>query len=151
MHSLIKTSWIPTSLERAWEFFSSPDNLSCITPQDLDFHILDRSQSMKMFAGQIIEYTVKPFPLYTVHWITEITHVEPMKFFVDEQRFGPYRFWHHKHFFSPENGGVRMQDIIHYKLPFGVLGAAIEPFLVRPKLEEIFSFREEQIKKIFSD
>ncbi|MBU6149472.1 MAG: SRPBCC family protein [Verrucomicrobia bacterium] len=149
MHILTKTTWLPVSLDQAWEFFCSPDNLALITPKDMNFHILDRSGSKEMFAGQIIQYKVSILPFLRLRWVTEITHVENKKFFVDEQRFGPYRFWHHKHFFYPENGGVRMVDIVHYKLPLGFLGRMIEPFLVAPKLEKIFSFREEVIQKIF--
>lgn len=149
MHCLIKTTWLDTNLETAWEFFSSPDNLAVITPKNLDFHILDRSLSKEMFAGQIIEYTVRPFPFFKVHWVTEISHVEHLKMFVDEQRFGPYAFWHHKHFFTHEAGRVKMVDIVHYKLPFGFLGRLIEPFIVRPRLEEIFAYREKTIQKLF--
>lgn len=149
MHILTKTTWIPATLDQAWEFFSSPDNLALITPKELNFEILDRSDSHQMFAGQIIQYKVSIYPFLRVRWVTEITHVENQMFFVDEQRFGPYSFWHHKHFFYPEDGGVRMVDIVHYKLPLGFLGRMIEPFLVAPKLEKIFSFREEVIKKMF--
>ncbi|MFZ4673157.1 MAG: SRPBCC family protein [Chlamydiia bacterium] len=149
MHCLIKTTWLNTNLQTAWEFFSSPDNLAVITPENLDFHILDRSLSKEMFAGQIIEYTVRPFPFFKVHWVTEISHVEPLKMFVDEQRFGPYAFWHHKHFFTQEGSRVKMVDIVHYKLPFGCLGRMVEPFVVKPRLEEIFAFREKTIQKLF--
>jgi ligand-binding SRPBCC domain-containing protein len=149
MHILKKTTWIPTTIEKAWNFFSLPENLEKITPANMCFKILDQSDSKEMFAGQIIQYDVTVLWKIRVRWVTEISHVSKGQFFVDEQRFGPYSFWHHKHFFYEENSGVKMVDIIHYKLPFGFLGRIIERFVVRPKLDFIFAFREQAIKHLF--
>ena len=102
-----------------------------------------------MYAGQIIEYIDKPHFAIPNKWVTEITHVEKNKFFVDEQRFGPYNFWHHKHYLRPIKGGVEMKDIIHYKIPFGILGQLVHPIIVYPKLKEIFNYRTETLKKKF--
>lgn len=103
----------------------------------------------KMFRGQIIHYKISPFPFITMEWVTEITQLQPNAFFVDEQRFGPYKFWHHKHFFTPIDNGVLMEDIVHYKVPFGVLGRLLHPVLIRPKLNEIFTFRTKKLTTIF--
>ena len=102
-----------------------------------------------MYEGQIIQYKVNPFKGITTTWVTEITHVVEQNYFVDEQRFGPYAFWHHKHFINEINGGVEMEDIIDYKLPFGFLGQMVQPFIVKPKLEQIFEYRANQLEKIF--
>jgi len=51
-----------------------------------------------MYPGQIIQYKVSPFIGITTTWVTEITHVKKGEYFADEQRFGPYYLWHHKHF-----------------------------------------------------
>ena len=102
-----------------------------------------------MFSGQIIHYKISPFPFVTLQWVTEITHVGDNFFFVDEQRFEPYAFWHHKHFFTAIEGGVLMEDIIHYKVPFGIIGQLFHPLLVRPKLEEIFTFRKQKLTELF--
>lgn len=103
----------------------------------------------KTYAGQLIEYRVSPFKGITTGWVTEITHVKDREFFVDEQRFGPYKLWHHKHFVREIEGGVEMEDLVHYKLPMGFLGRLVHPWLVKPKLEEIFRFRESALNKLF--
>lgn len=101
-----------------------------------------------MYSGQIIIYSVSPFPFFKTTWVTEITQVKPGEFFIDEQRFGPYKFWHHKHFFKPVPGGVEMTDLIHYALPFGVLGILILP-LIKRQLDQIFRFRMSKIEVYF--
>ena len=102
-----------------------------------------------MYAGQIIQYKVSPFPGFTTKWVTEITHVEKGFYFVDEQRFGPYSLWHHKHFIREIEGGVEMEDLIHYKIPLGWLGQLAHPLLVKKQLKQIFSYRETKLKDLF--
>ena len=104
-----------------------------------------------MFAGQIIQYIVTPVLGIKTTWVTEITHVVDNKYFVDEQRFGPYALWHHKHFIKEIDGGVEMEDIIDYKVPFGILGKMAHPILVKPKLTEIFNYRTQKLKELFGD
>ncbi|WP_136666479.1 SRPBCC family protein [Flavobacterium sp. H122] len=148
LYTLYTKQLLPISLDEAWDFFSNPENLKTITPDSMKFKTLS-GDDRRMFAGQIIHYTISPFPFIKMQWVTEITHVANQHFFVDEQRFGPYSFWHHKHFFTAVEGGVFMEDIVHYKLPFGIIGQLIHPLLVRPKLEEIFSFRKQKLTEIF--
>lgn len=132
---------LPITLEMAWDYFSSPDNLKEITPAYMGFEVLTNSDSEKMFAGQIITYTVRPILNIPLFWMTEITQVEPLKYFVDEQRFGPYSLWHHKHFFKEIPGGVEMIDYVDYKLPLGFLGNLAHWLFVRKQLESIFDYR----------
>lgn len=139
---------IPISLEEAWEFFSSPSNLKVITPDYMGFEIIFGADR-KMFPGQIIEYRVSPLLNIKTNWVTEISHVVDREYFVDEQRFGPYSLWHHKHFFKEIEGGVEMVDIVDYKLPFGFLGRLIHPFLVKSKLTEIFNYRRKKLIELF--
>lgn len=139
---------LPITKAQAWEFLSSPKNLKTITPDYMGFDILsgaDRS----MYAGQIIQYIVTPVLGIKTKWVTEITHVVDGEYFVDEQRFGPYALWHHKHFIKEIEGGVEMEDIIDYKVPMGILGQMVNPILVRPKLEEIFKYRTEKLEELF--
>lgn len=148
LYSIHTKQKFPITIDTAWEFFSDPKNLNTITPDSMKFITLS-GDDKKMFSGQIIHYKISPFPFITMQWVTEITHVEDKKFFVDEQRFGPYAFWHHKHFFTEIEGGILMEDIVHYKVPFGIIGQLFHPLLVRPKLEEIFTFRKQKLTKIF--
>ncbi len=139
---------LPISMEEAWEFLSNPANLSVITPPHMGFKILSGSDR-PMFAGQIIQYIVSPFKGINTHWVTEITHVKEGEYFVDEQRFGPYSLWHHKHFIKPHPQGVDMEDLIDYKLPFGFLGRLMHPILVKGQLKKIFEFREQKLTELF--
>ncbi len=150
MYTLQTSQKLPITLEQAWDFFSDPKNLNTITPDSMKFKTLS-GDDRKMFQGQIIRYTISHFPLISMEWVTEISHVEDRRFFIDEQRFGPYKFWHHKHFFSEIDGGVFMEDIVDYKVPFGIIGKLFHPLIVRPKLKEIFAFRKQKLIEIFGE
>ncbi len=139
---------LPISLNEAWEFLSSPKNLKTITPEYMGFNIISGADR-PMYPGQIIEYIVTPVLGIKSKWVTEITHVKDKEYFVDEQRFGPYALWHHKHFIKEIPGGVEMVDIVHYKLPLGVLGQMVHPILVEPKLNEIFEYRRKKLIELF--
>lgn len=139
---------IPISLDAAWDFFSKPSNLKTITPDYMGF-IIKTDVNGHMYAGQIINYTVTPVLGIPMSWTTEITHVEDKKYFVDEQRFGPYAFWHHKHFFKAIDGGVEMIDIVDYAIPFGPLGWIANSILVKSKLKEIFDYRFKKVEELF--
>ena len=141
---------LPISLEEAWEFIANPKNLEVITPKSMGFKTISGDEK-EMFAGQIIHYYITPLFGIKLQWVTEITHVQDKKFFVDEQRFGPYAFWHHKHFLKEIPGGVEMEDVVHYKVPMGILGQMVHPFLVKPKLEEIFAFRQKKLIELFGE
>lgn len=139
---------LPISQNEAWNFLSDPRNLKTITPDYMGFEIVSGAAS-KMYAGQILQYIVTPLLNIPLKWVTEITHIREGEYFVDEQRFGPYSLWHHKHFIKPIKNGVEMIDIVDYKVPFGILGQLVQPFLVRPKLEEIFEYRKNALDRIF--
>lgn len=131
---------LPIDLQTCWDFFSDPVNLRDITPASLDFRITSELPE-RMYAGMIISYRIRPLSGLDVTWTTEITHVREPFFFVDEQRFGPYRFWHHQHHFRPIEGGVEMVDEVHYALPLGILGSMLNQLMVEGKLKDIFSYR----------
>ncbi|WP_396211221.1 cell division inhibitor [Flavobacterium sp.] len=141
---------LPISLDEAWEFLSNPKNLKVITPEYMGFKTLS-GDDREMFPGQIIQYIVTPVLGIPMKWVTEITHVKDKKYFVDEQRFGPYDLWHHKHFLKEIAGGVEMEDIVDYKVPMGIIGQLVHPFLVKPKLNEIFEFRRKKLIELFGE
>ncbi|MTE27572.1 SRPBCC family protein [Winogradskyella ouciana] len=148
IYTLHKKQNLPITVNEAWDFLSDPKNLKVITPDYMGFNILSGADR-PMFPGQIIQYIVTPVMGIKTKWVTEITHVMDKKYFVDEQRFGPYALWHHKHFIKEIEGGVEMEDIIDYKVPLGILGQMVHPFLVKPKLEEIFNYRTEKLEALF--
>jgi ligand-binding SRPBCC domain-containing protein len=141
---------LPISLQEAWEFLSNPKNLKTITPDYMGF-VIESGADRPMFPGQIIEYIVTPVMGIKTKWVTEITHVQELRYFVDEQRFGPYSLWHHKHFLKEIPGGVEMEDVIHYKIPMGFLGQLVHPILVKPKLDEIFDYRRKKLIDLFGE
>jgi ligand-binding SRPBCC domain-containing protein len=149
-YSLDRVQTLRMSLDDCWAFFSNPLNLERITPPSLGFNPLDRD-FQRMYAGMILRYTVTPLLGIRLSWMTEITHVEPMKFFVDEQRFGPYLFWHHQHHFEEVPGGVRMRDLVHYALPYGPIGWLMHAVLVRRQLTDIFDFRRRTLAELFGE
>ena len=149
VYSFQTVQTIPVSLDVAWDFFSNPANLQAITPTNLGFKIISKYHGSVMYPGQVVEYTVKPLLGIPIYWMTEITHVEDKKYFVDEQRFGPYSLWHHQHHLKQVQGGVEMTDIVHYKVPFGFLGGIANSILVEKKLKEIFDFRFMVVEKRF--
>jgi ligand-binding SRPBCC domain-containing protein len=149
MRELYFKQQLPISLDEAWTFFSNPANLQAITPPHMGFTVTSRHHGDKMYTGQIIRYIVKPILDIPLKWCTEITHVEPNKYFIDEQRFGPYAFWHHQHHFTEVNGSVLMEDILNYKVPLGILGSAVDTFFIHNEVLSIFSYRKETLIKRF--
>lgn len=141
---------LPISKATAWDFLSDPKNLKVITPEHMGFKILDGADR-PMFQGQIIQYIVTPFPGFSTKWVSEITHLKEGEYFVDEQRFGPYALWHHKHFIKEIEGGIEMEDVIDYKIPFGLLGQLLHPILVKKQLQKIFVFREAKLEQLFGE
>jgi ligand-binding SRPBCC domain-containing protein len=141
--------WLPTDITTAWDFFSSPYNLNRITPPDMSFEILSDVEDKKMYAGMLIAYRVRPLLNIPMSWLTEITQVSDRKYFVDEQRVGPYAMWHHEHHFEEKDGGVLMTDILHYRVPFGFLGVLADRLLVYRRVNEIFNFRKLILREIF--
>ncbi len=139
---------VHTSLDDAWSFFSNPMNLPEITPQHMGFHITSELAD-QMYPGQIISYKINVLPGISTNWVTEITHIKEKKFFVDEQRYGPYSMWHHEHHFEETKEGILMTDKISYKLPFGILGKLFHPFFIKPQLTNIFNYRQKKLDSHF--
>ncbi|MFT5848316.1 MAG: ligand-binding SRPBCC domain-containing protein [Psychroserpens sp.] len=148
IYTLHKKQKLPITLDEVWAFLCNPANLSKLTPSKMNMEIITGADR-PMYAGQVLQYSVTPIAGIKTKWVSEITQYEDKKYFVDLQRFGPYAFWHHKHFVNEIEGGVEMEDVIDYKVPFGILGQLVQPLIVKPKLEEVFNYRREQLEKLF--
>lgn len=144
-----REQYIKAEIKAVWEFISSPDNLKRITPPYIGFDISTPNLPDEIYAGMIISYKVRPLLGVPVTWVTEITHVKPKEYFVDEQRIGPYSMWHHQHHIKPVPGGVLMTDIVSYQPPLGFLGRIANTLIIRKKLEEIFDFRTKAFNEVF--
>lgn len=134
-------------MEELWDFISSPGNLKEITPDYMGFDITSDELPDKMYPGMIISYKVSPLPGFKTTWVTEITQVKDNHFFVDEQRVGPYKMWHHQHILEESEDGVLMKDIVTYQPPFGIIGAMANKLIIEKKLREIFAYRKKAIEK----
>lgn len=140
---------INSTISEVWDFISTPKNLKRITPNYMGFDIRTPDLPDAAYEGMIIAYTVRPLLGIPTTWVTEITHVVPQKYFVDEQRVGPYKLWHHEHHIEAVENGVLMKDIVSYSPPLGFLGRIANPLVIRRKLEEIFDYRTKAFEEIF--
>jgi ligand-binding SRPBCC domain-containing protein len=139
---------LPINRTECWKFFSDPQNLQKITPPEMNFEIKSELPH-EIYPGQIIIYQIKLIPGIKIKWVTEITHIKEENYFVDEQRFGPYKFWHHQHLFNEVSGGMEIKDIVHYSIHLGILGRIMNKLIIHKKLENIFKFRKEYLGDTF--
>jgi ligand-binding SRPBCC domain-containing protein len=141
---------IPASLDKTWDFFTSPLNLAKITPPEMGFVVTsDYKANDKVYAGMIITYKITPLLGIKMNWMTEITHVKEKEYFIDEQRFGPYALWHHQHHFKEVDGGVLMTDILNYAIPYGFIGRIANSLIVAKKIQRVFEYRGKAIEGVF--
>jgi len=150
-YQLHKTQKVPATPDEVWDFISSPANLKKITPRYMGFDIISELLPPKMYPGMIIIYKVSPVAGIKMTWVSEITHIKEKEYFVDEQRAGPYKMWHHEHKIEAIEGGVLMTDIVSYKPPLFFLGSIVNSFLIKKQLQEIFDYRRKAIEKIFGE
>jgi len=150
LYTLKRIQILPITLRQAWDFFATPDNLATITPKHLQFLTLHSSGDGKMYPGQIIYYKLYPIPFWRVSWVTEITHVQELSYFVDEQRFGPYALWHHEHRFRETVDGIEMVDELAYAIPFGIIGRLAHTLFVKRMLTRIFDYRYQVLQQHFN-
>lgn len=149
-YTLKRSQQLYQDIESVWDFFTSPDNLLRITPQDMNFRLLNEGLGKEIYEGMIINYTVAPFWGIPLNWQTKITQVDYLKSFTDFQQKGPYKLWNHYHEFIPNKEGVLMTDTVEYELPFGVIGTMAHHLLVRKKLDQIFNYRYQVLEQLIN-
>lgn len=147
---LHREQFIPGEPRRVWNFFATPRNLGVLTPASMRFETLGEI-APTMYAGQMIAYRIGILPGITTRWLTEITHVREGEYFVDEQRSGPYKLWHHEHHFTPsaDGQGVHMTDRITYDPGWGWIGGIVNQLWIRGQLRSIFDYRAKKISELF--
>lgn len=148
MYRIERKQQLPISLDEIWKFFAYPSNLKKITPPDLGFNIVSGGEGL-MYKGMIVTYDVNSIFRMPFTWVSEVTEMEEKKMFVDFQRSGPYEYWNHQHYFREISNGVEITDILEYKMPLGILGSMVHPFLVKGKIEKIFAYRMEKLEELF--
>ena len=150
MKRLKVEQFLPISLEKAWDFFSYPKNFNEITSPEMTFKIIYDIPE-KIYEGLMITYKVSPILNIPLDWVTEITHVKENEFIVDEERIGPYNIWHHEHHFKAVEGGVLMTDILHYDIGKSIFGWIAGKLFVDAKVSGIFTYREQKLKRMFTN
>lgn len=148
MYQLKRTQLIRTDFQTCWDYFSAPGNLHVITPDYIDFRV-HTAVPEKLYEGLIIRYTIRPILGIPLTWISEIKTWREDRYFIDEQRRGPYKLWHHEHHFREVEGGVEMTDVITYLMPFGVFGRLVHWLFIRRQLERIFDYRCQKADELF--
>ena len=149
IYRLYNQQFLPISLKDAWRFFSTPQNLQKITPEELDFEMTSPDEG-KVYLGQIITYKIRLNKVFRMNWVTEITGMIHENYFVDEQRFGPYKMWHHRHTFEEVEGGVLVTDTVHFKIPLSLIAPLAYRFFVKQNLKRIFNYRTEKLNEIIA-
>lgn len=148
-YQLYREQQLSCDINEAWQFFSSPNNLSKITPDYMGFNVLSDVKDEPIYEGMIIDYNVSPLLGIPLKWRTRITQVETLKSFTDFQVKGPYKYWNHFHEFIPNADGVLIKDTVDYELPLGILGNLAHSIMVKKKLNEIFNFRYKTLEQLF--
>jgi len=138
IHRKTRQQVVPAPLNKVWDYFATPQNLSEITPPDTNFEVLHRGEEA-MCPGQLIEYRVQFMPLLKSRWLTKIAQVEEQAYFVDEYRF------------ENVTNGTLITDQVTYVMPFGFLGDLAHAIWVGPRLKSIFDYRRERVKALFGE
>lgn len=150
IHQLYREQQLNCTIDEAWRFFSSANNLSKITPKEMNFIVRTKLSDDNIYKGMIIDYFVSPMMNIKMSWQTEITEVDFQKSFTDFQKKGPYKLWNHRHDFIENENGVLMKDTVDYELPLGFLGEIAHGLFVKKKLEHIFDYRTKILEEMFN-
>ncbi len=149
IYNLFFEQKIPQPVEVVWDFIADPRNLRLITPPDMHMEIISQNLPSVIHPGLIISYTLRPLFGIKTLWLTEIKHLKEQEYFVDEQRAGPYKLWHHLHKLTPFEDHVLMSDVVTYQPPYGVFGSLVNTFFIRKRLSHIFEYRRDTLERKF--
>jgi len=149
-YQFITTQQLNADIDEVWDFITSPKNLKKITPPHMGFNISSNNADEKAYSGMMISYIVSPIKGLRMKWLTEISHIREGEYFIDEQRSGPYKLWHHQHKIEKQGSKVLMTDIVTYIPPFGFLGRIANTIFIKSKLKQIFLYREKVLNEMFS-
>ena len=150
IHQLYREQQLNCTIDEAWKFFSSANNLSKITPKEMNFIVRTKLSDDAIYEGMIIDYYVSPLLNIKMSCQTKIIKVNNRKSFTDFQEKGPYKLWNHHHEFIENENGVLMKDTVDYELPLGFLGEIAHVLFVKKKLKHIFDYRTQVLDKMFN-
>src|SRR5699024_12471365 len=133
VYQMSRNQLLHVSLDDVWSFFTDPDNLQKLTPPKMRMEVIGKHPS-ELYAGMVATYKVRPAFKLPITWVTEITHVLPKEYFVDEQRPGPSKSWHHEHRCKQTEDEGEITDLVHYAMPFTGIGKLVHADVDSPTL-----------------
>ena len=164
--------WVPVPVERVFLFFANPGNLPRIMPPQTGTELLrvnlvppagvapvqatitDAEPVAGAGSEIVTSFRIIPYLPFRARWIAFITEFEWNHHFADVQRKGPFRRFHHRHEFAGEvRDGVKgtlVRDLIEYEIGFGVLGSLAHRFVVGPRVQRIFEYRQKALQKLLN-
>jgi len=147
METFTQTSLINCTLEELFDFHLDTNNIKLITPSHTKVELIDYEEGT--FEGKIIKLkTTRAW--VPIDWIVKIEKYEYPNLMVDVALKSPFAFWEHQHIFTKKGSMCELKDVIKYKLPFGILGKLIAPF-IKKDIANMFDYRHKQTKQILEN
>ena len=140
---LERASRVPCSADAAFAWHERPGAFERLTPPWEHAEVVERTGGIKD-GGRVVVRVGAPMAL---RWVARHRDYQAGRQFVDEQIEGPFARWVHLHRFDPDGpSACIITDRIDYSPPLGAVGAAGEPFLIRPRLERMLGYRHELLR-----
>jgi len=144
METFTQTSLINCTLEELFDFHLDTNNIKLITPSHTKVELIEYKEAT--FEGKIIKLkTTRAW--VPIDWIVKIEKYEYPNLMVDVALKSPFAFWEHQHIFTKKGSMCELKDVIKYKLPFGIVGKLIAPF-IKKDIANMFDYRHKQTKQI---
>ena len=148
---------IEAPLADLWEFHSSIDGITAISPGWLGLNVISsrgpggEPDPDVLEPGSEVTLSIRPLGIVPggsmTSRITERVKTENRAWFCDEMVDGPFSQWSHRHEFQRIEGGTRMIDLVTYALPPGRVGRTISP-IARIALTPMFRDRHRRTKAL---
>ncbi len=143
-----RSTYLPTDRESAFDASLDVD-LHLESFEDAGESIVGGVQSGSMGLGDDVTWRAKHFGIWWTMTST-ITAFERPSMFVDEQRRGPFKRFHHTHTFEVSGEGTMMHDAVEFEAPLGPLGRIAERVALARYLPKLIDLRNAQLVSHFT-
>lgn len=141
---LERATRLPFSADAVFAWHERPGAFERLTPPWERAEVVERSGGIEE-GGRAVIRVGAPVAL---RWVARHGEYEAGRQFVDEQVEGPFARWRHLHRFDPDGpSACVLTDRIDYLPPLGAVGAAGDPWLIRPRLERMLGYRHELLRR----
>lgn len=133
-----------------------PPDIAFDTSLDVTFHTDSMAESREQIVGGItsgvmglgdtVTWRARHFGIWW-QMTTVISAYERPRYFVDEQVKGPFKRYHHVHYFDDDDTGTCMRDVVEFAAPFGLLGLAAERLMLRRHMTALIDLRNAQLRE----